>query len=91
MAVALHVAKYLRKFTGGRRRVVTDHSPSTVRYALETFCSTYSRVRDRMFNEQGEFRPLVRVFVGCENIRFAQGLATPLPGDCEIHVPPTKE
>jgi len=88
VAVVFHLPGYLRAFTGGAARVEFAASPATVGEALGLLWSAHPGVRDRMLTEQGEVRPHVNVFVGDESIRFSGGLATPLPGACEISIVP---
>jgi sulfur-carrier protein len=39
--------------------------------------------------ETGELRPFVNVFVNGENIRYLQGLATPVPAGARVHILPS--
>lgn len=88
MAVVVHIPSDLREFTGGASRVILDGSPSTAREALALLTARHPGVRDRVFDEQGEVRPHVNVFVGVESIRLAGGLATALPDGAELSIVP---
>lgn len=43
-------------------------------------------IADLLFDEQGELRPLVNVFVEGDDMRARDGLATPLKADTTVRV-----
>ena len=88
MPVVFSIPSYLRPFAEGRSRVELEGSPATVSEALEALWTLHPGLRDRVVTEQGEIRPHINVFVGDESIRFAGGLATPLPEESEISILP---
>ena len=64
---------------GGRKEFEVE--AASVRAALESL-----PVRDLLFDERGELRPLVNVYVGREDIREGDGIETMLSGDETIRV-----
>ena len=64
---------------GGRNEF--DVEAASVRAALEAL-----PVRDLLFDERGELRPLVNVYVNREDIREGDGIETALSGDETIRV-----
>jgi len=88
MAVVFHIPGYLRAFTAGAARVELEASPTHVGEALVALWTFHPGVRDRVVTEPGEVRPHINIFVGDENIRFAQGLMTPVPPGAEISIVP---
>ena len=79
------------------RRLAEDHatvevcvsSPSvTAGEVLAALRSCYPGVHDAALDERGHVRPHVNVFVGAENIRFAEGLSTPVPPGAEVWILP---
>ena len=64
---------------GGRNEF--DVEAASVRAALEAL-----PVRDLLFDERGELRPLVNVYVDRQDIRAADGIETALSGDEKIRV-----
>jgi sulfur-carrier protein len=55
---------------------------STVRDVIDALEAAYPGLRFHLCYESGELRPFVNVFLAGENIRYLQGLETPLaPGD----------
>jgi sulfur-carrier protein len=64
---------------GGRGRFELD--VSTVDEALRAL-----PIADLLFDEQGELRPLVNVFIEGDDMRTRDGLATPLAGETTVRV-----
>jgi molybdopterin synthase sulfur carrier subunit len=64
---------------GGRKEV--DVQAASVRAALEAL-----PVHDLLFDERGDLRPLVNVYVDREDIRARDGIDTALRGDETIRV-----
>jgi len=64
---------------GGRKELQVD--AATVRGALEAL-----PVRDLLFDERDELRPLLNVYVDREDIRSGDGIETALSGDETIRV-----
>ena len=88
MPITFHIPGGLREFTGGRRTVEIEASPSTLAEALAILWALCPGVRDRIANEQGEVREHVNIFIGNENVRFTGGLASPVSPGSEITIVP---
>jgi sulfur-carrier protein len=86
MAIVFHIPGPLQFLTGGRRAVEVEGSPTTVREALELLGVRYPGIRDRVFTEQSEIREHVNVFLGNEELRHLDGLATRLTDGTEITI-----
>jgi molybdopterin synthase sulfur carrier subunit len=88
MAVVFYIPGPLRAFTDGQTRVQIESCQGTVRDALLMLWSRYPGLRDRIATEQGEIREHVNIFIGNENTRYLDGLATPLSDAAEISIVP---
>jgi sulfur-carrier protein len=77
--VVVRVPGLLADQAGGQKQF--DVEAATVRGALEAL-----PVRDLLFDERGELRPLVNVYVDRENVRTGDGIETALTGDETIRV-----
>ncbi|HEX4595321.1 MAG TPA: ubiquitin-like small modifier protein 1 [Bryobacteraceae bacterium] len=88
MAVIFHIPGALRVFTEGRSRVEIDSGHHMLRDVLLMLWSRYPGLRDRVATEQGEVREHINIFLGNENIRYLDGLATPVPDGSEITIVP---
>jgi sulfur-carrier protein len=48
----------------------------------------YGELRERIANEDGSLRRFVNVYLAGEDIRFLDGLATPVPDGAELTILP---
>jgi molybdopterin converting factor small subunit len=62
----------------GLGSVRVEHERGTVREAIAALGARSPGVVDRVLTEQGDVREHVNLFLGEENIRFLDGLATPV-------------
>jgi len=70
---AVRIPPTLRTETGGERQVEADGA--TVRELLEDLSTRYPALRDRIW-EDGEVASFVNVYLGGEDVRTLDGLAT---------------
>ncbi len=82
------ITSLLRDFAGGQSTLRLDTQVSTAGEALAALWQYYPGLRDRIVNERGEVRQHVNVFVGDDNIKQREGLATPVQPDSEITIVP---
>ena len=88
MTVHFWIPGPLRSMTGGSSRVDVETSGSTLQDALEALFAAHPGIRDRVLTEQGEIRQHVNVFVGKDEARSTDGLATPVAEGTEISIIP---
>ena len=88
MAIIFHIPGPLRVYTDGLSRVEIERVHGTLREVLQVLWSRYPGLRDRLANEQGEVREHINVFVGNEDVRYLEGLATAIPNGAEISIVP---
>jgi molybdopterin converting factor small subunit len=86
MSVIFHIPGPLVFLTEGQRRVEIDAAPANLREAIDLLCSRYPAIRDRILTEQHQVREHVNLFVGNEEMRHLDGLATPLSPRTEITI-----
>lgn len=79
MAVTVLVPGLLANQAGGQKSFEVEGA--TVRDALRAL-----PLRDLLFDEAGELRPLVNVYVERQDMRMRDGLETALQGDEEIRI-----
>ncbi len=85
MAVTVKVPSQLRQATGGESDV--EVGESTVGEVLDALYSRHGELRTRIA-EDGRFRPFVNVYLGEEDIRFLDGLDTPVSNGDEVTILP---
>jgi sulfur-carrier protein len=79
VAVTVLLPSLLATESGGRKQFELE--AGTVREALQQL-----PVRDLLFDERGELRPLVNVYVDGQDMRGREGVATALTGGETIRV-----
>ncbi len=72
----LRIPTPLRAYTGGNNEIAVQGS--TVGEALDELVTLYPSLRPHLFNGEGKLRPFVNLFLGEENVKDLQGLATPV-------------
>ena len=81
----VRIPTVLRKHTDDRAKVET--SGSTVGEVFAELTERYPELEDQLL-EGGEVRGFVNVYVDDEDIRYLDGLGTPVPDDGEIAIMP---
>jgi len=86
MAVTVRVPGPLRRLTNGDAEVEVDGA--TVGDALQNLDATYPGFRDRLYDESGKLRQFINIYVNDSDIRFGQGLDTPVGERDEVSIVP---
>jgi MoaD family protein len=87
--VAVRVPTALRPYVGGQSVVEAEaRDGATVGSVLDALAAAHPDLERRVRDEQGDLRPHVNLFVGTENIRDLDGLATPLTPGAELTILP---
>jgi sulfur-carrier protein len=86
MSVNVRVPTILRTYTGGESEVSAEGA--TVADVLESLDANYQGIKGRIVDEQGELRRFVNVYVGNDDVRFLDGLATEVNDGSEVSVIP---
>jgi sulfur-carrier protein len=86
MAVTVRIPTQLRSLAGGAAEVSVE--AATVNDALKTLDASYPGFAERLFDDKGELRRFVNVFVADEDIRFMQGVDTPLTDGSVVSIIP---
>ena len=86
MPVTVKLPTQLRASVGGAPTVET--AGTTVGEALEGVYTEHPDLKDRICGEDGELRRFVNVYVGGEDIRYLDGLATPVADGGEVQILP---
>ena len=86
MNVSVRIPTILRTYTGGSAEVAAD--PGTLREVIAGLDTTYPGLAGRIVDDTGNLRRFVNVYVGDEDVRFEQGLETPVPAGAQVSVIP---
>ncbi|MDQ6731146.1 MAG: MoaD family protein [Actinomycetota bacterium] len=85
MPVRVKIPSQLREATGGESIASVDGA--TVGEVLDALYARYGELRSRIA-EDGGLRRFVNVYVGGEDIRFTEGLDTPVKDGDEVTILP---
>ena len=85
MATAVRIPTQLRPLAGGASELTVDGE--TVGDVLKQLDVMHPGFADRLFDESGALRRFVNVFLGEEDVRFLDGLNTPVAGQSLSIVP----
>ena len=86
MSVKVRIPTQLRQLTGGAGDVTVDGS--TIGEVLKALDSAHPGFGERLFDESGQLRRFVNVFVADEDVRFLQGLDTPVSEGQTVSIVP---
>jgi molybdopterin synthase sulfur carrier subunit len=89
MSVSVRIPTILRTYTGGAAEVSVDPGDgATLQQVLDALEVAHPGIRARVLDEQGRLRRFVNVYVDDDDVRFADGLATPTPAGAQVSVIP---
>jgi sulfur-carrier protein len=86
MSVTVRIPTQLRELTGGAAEV--DAEGATVADVLKDLEAKHAGFSERLFNEKGELRRFVNVFVADEDIRFLDGVDTDVADGSTVSIVP---
>ena len=86
MSVTVRIPSQLRTLSGGAGEVSVDGG--SVGEALKALDAAYSGFADRLFDEHGQIRRSVNLFVDDEDVRFLDGLDTTLTAGQTLSIVP---
>lgn len=77
MSVSVRVPTTLRTLTAGASEVTVEGT--TLADVIAALESAHPGFRERLLDDEGNLRRFVNVFVADDDVRFLDGLATPVP------------
>jgi molybdopterin synthase sulfur carrier subunit len=86
MSISVRVPAQLRTLTGGAGEVAVEGS--TVGEALKALDAAHPGFADRLFDDAGQLRRFVNVFLTDEDVRFLDGLNTPVTDGQTLSIVP---
>jgi molybdopterin synthase sulfur carrier subunit len=86
MSVSVRVPTILRSYTGGAAEVTAQ--AGTLREVIAGLDAAFPGIGGRILDDTGNLRRFVNVYVGDEDVRFADGLDTPVPAGIQVSVIP---
>ncbi len=86
MGVVVKIPTQLRTAAEGQSEAVLEGS--TVQEVLDGLFDRYQELRPRLADDDGSLRRFVNVYLAGEDIRFLDGLATPVKDGAELTILP---
>jgi sulfur-carrier protein len=86
MGVTVKIPTQLRSAAGGEAEAEVDGK--TVKDVLDELYARHGELRERLSDEDGSLRRFVNVYVAGEDIRFLDGLQTPVTDGSELTILP---
>jgi molybdopterin synthase sulfur carrier subunit len=85
-SLTVRIPTQLRTLTGGACEVSV--SGDTVGDALKALDAAHPGLADRLFDDAGQLRRFVNVFLADEDVRFLDGLSTPISAGQTLSIVP---
>ena len=86
MSVSVRIPTQLRTLTAGKGEVEVEGS--TVGAALKALDAAHPGFAERLFDDGGNLRRFVNVFLADEDVRFLDGLETPVSAGQTVSIVP---
>ena len=86
MAVTVRIPTTLRPIAGGNSTVKVEGS--TVAEVLKALDAAHAGFADRLLDDAGALRKFVNVFVSDDDVRYLDGLNTPVPDGTTVSIIP---
>ena len=86
MSLTIRIPTQLRSLTGGSGEV--DVEAANVGEALKALDAAHPDLADRLFDDNGQLRRFVNVFLADEDVRFLDGLDTPVAAGQTLSIVP---
>lgn len=86
MAVTITIPTALRQYAGGQAAVKLESG--SIGAVLATLVEQNPQLGKQLYNEQGQLRSFVNVYVGDDDIRYLQGIETPVPDGETVSIIP---
>ena len=86
MSIEVRIPTILRTYTGGESEVSAEGA--NLAEVLEDLDGKFAGIKGRILDEDGKLRRFVNVYVGNDDVRFLENLATATPDGTQISVIP---
>ncbi len=84
--IKVRIPTPLRPMTGGKNEV--EIAGNTVAEIIDNLGSAHPGIKERLYDEEGEVRRFINIYVNEEDIRFLTGKDTPLKDGDQVSIIP---
>ena len=89
MSVEVVLPGVLADLAGGAKHLALEPAGGTLGDLLDTLAAQHPMLGRRIRDETGKVRRFVNVYVDGEDVRFDQGVGTPVADGAVVHVMPS--
>jgi molybdopterin synthase sulfur carrier subunit len=86
MAVTIRIPTTMRPMSGGANTVSVEGA--TLREVLSALDAAHAGFADRLFDAEGDLHKFVNIFVADDDVRYLQGLDTPVKDGDTVSIIP---
>lgn len=86
MAATVRVPTTMRPLTGGEKQVPVE--PGTLGEVIAAVEAAHPGMGERLLDEDGELRKFVNIFVDDDDVRYLDGLNTPVADNITVSIIP---
>ena len=86
MAVTVRIPTTMRPISGGASTVEVEGS--TLKEVLDALNARHDGFGERLFDGNGDLHKFVNIFVSDDDVRYLQGLETPVPAGETVSIIP---
>jgi adenylyltransferase/sulfurtransferase len=87
MSINIRIPTPLRAYVGGAKEVSGE--AGSVADALTALVAVHPDLKKHLFTDDGKVRSFVNVYLGDEDVRYLQGIDTPVPDGATISIVPS--
>jgi molybdopterin synthase sulfur carrier subunit len=84
--IKVRIPTPLRPMTGGKNEV--EIAGNTIAEIIDNLGSAHPGIKERLYDEEGEVRRFINIYVNEEDIRFLTGKDTPLKDGDQVSIIP---
>ena len=86
MAATVRIPTTMRPLTGGEKQVTVE--PGTLGEVISALEAAHPGMQERLLDDDGSLRKFVNVFVDDDDVRYLDGLQTPVADGIQVSIIP---
>ena len=87
MGVLIEIPSALKQYVNNQDEVEVDGS--SVEEVLNSLCKQFTELKPNLFDEDGKVRNFINVYLNDDDIRYAEGMKSPIKDGDSIQIVPT--
>ena len=87
MGVLIEIPSALKQYVNNQDEVGVDGS--SVEEALDSLCTQFTELKPNLFDEDGKVRNFINVYLNDDDIRYAEGMKSPIKDGDSIQIIPS--